>query len=225
MGSANWERLLKFRCTGCGNCCKKTYICVTDADVNRLVEGTGKPADEIVRFAKEDEIHLNKRHPWWVRFANRRGVMVLRWKRGRCQFLGDDNRCGVYAHRPIVCRLHPYNVTLTHDDWGGIEKLSLSHLTECPHEWDGNETKKNLGLLERLLWRDSNRYIPLVEAWNKRKPGEKTGRRTPAAYLAELFGAASTAAKKVSRAKTTSRRLAKPVVGSAGVTSEQAARP
>ena len=90
MERPKWERLLKFRCTGCGNCCKQTYICVTDTDVRRLMDGTGRRAEEIVRFAREDEINLGKHHPWWVRFANRRGVMVLRWKRGRCTFLAAD---------------------------------------------------------------------------------------------------------------------------------------
>ena len=187
MERPRWERLLKFRCTGCGNCCKGTYICVTDSDVRRLVDGTGKPANEIVRFAAEDEINLGKHHPWWVRFAERRGVMVLRWKRGRCVFLEADNRCGVYAHRPLVCRLHPINVTLTNDDSGGIEKLALSRLTPCPKEWDGHQTRSHLGLLERLLWRESNSYIPKVEEWNK----ERTGRRTVRAYLTRIFGAAA----------------------------------
>lgn len=188
MAGANWERLLKFRCTGCGNCCKKTYICVTDSDVHRLMEGTGRPADELVRFARQDEIQLGKRHPWWVKFTGKggstAGVMVLKWTRGRCQFLLPDNRCGVYAFRPIVCRLHPLNVTLSNDDHGAITKITMSHLTECPSEWDGHQSRQNLGMLERLLWRESNRYIPLVEEWNRRR----SGRRTPREFFAWLFG-------------------------------------
>ena len=197
MERPRWERLLKFRCTGCGNCCKQTYICVTDTDVRRLMDGTGRRAEEIVRFAREDEINLGKHHPWWVRFATRRGVMVLRWKRGRCTFLEADNRCGVYAHRPLVCRLHPINVTLANDDSGAVEKLSLSRTTPCPKEWDGHQTRRDLGLLERLLWRESNAYIPQVEAWN----AGRAGRRSVTEFLNFVFG--SRTARPQSRSATT----------------------
>ena len=180
-GRRGWERFLKFRCTGCGNCCKGTYICVTDADARRLAEGTGRPLHEIVRFAHEDEVELAKRHGWWVRFARRRGVMVLRWRRGRCIFLDDADRCTVYAHRPLVCRLHPFDVTLAGVDTGGVEKLTMSRVTECPHEWDGHETKRHLGLLERMLWRDNHRYVEKIERWNRRRTW-----RTPRQFLDEM---------------------------------------
>ena len=84
MARPAWERLLKFRCTGCGNCCKGTYICITDADVRRLAAGTGRPIESFVRLAREADVALAKRHGWWVRFAGRRGVMALKWRRGRC---------------------------------------------------------------------------------------------------------------------------------------------
>ena len=119
------------------------------------------------------------------RWNRRRGVMVLRWKRGRCVFLDADDRCTAYAHRPLVCRIHPFNVTLTDEDKGGVAKLSMNRVTACPHEWDGHESKRNLGLLERLLWRDSDRYIAKITAWNKRR-----ARRSPAAFLRELVAPA-----------------------------------
>ena len=185
MRRPTWERLLKFRCTGCGNCCKGTYICITDADARRLSEGLGRPVDSFVRFAREDEITLGKRHAWWVRFARRRGVMVLRWRRERCIFLDGEDRCTAYAHRPLVCRIHPFNVTLSDEDKGGVAKLSMNRVTPCPHEWDGRETKRELGLLERLLWRESDRYIAKVEGWNRRRTW-----RTPRAFLREMVEAA-----------------------------------
>ena len=186
MARPAWERLLKFRCTGCGNCCKGTYIPITDADARRLSDGIGRPIDDFVRFANEDEITLGNRHPWWVRFARRRGVMVLRWRRGRCIFLDAENRCTAYAYRPIVCRLHPFNVRLTDEDKGGVARLSMNRVTACPHEWGGHETKRNLGVLERLLWRESDRYIAKVEAWNRRRRGW----RIPQRFLREMVDAA-----------------------------------
>jgi Fe-S-cluster containining protein len=181
MGRSAWERLLTFRCTGCGNCCKGTYICITDEDARRLAAGMRRPIASFARFAREEDVALAKRHGWWVRFARRRGVMVLKWRRGRCVFLDRDDRCTAYAHRPLVCRLHPFDVTLTGEDRGGIATLSMNRVTACPHEWDGHETKRHLGLLERLLWRESGRYIAKIERWNRRRTW-----RTPRGFLREM---------------------------------------
>jgi len=184
-----WEKLLRFRCTGCGNCCKGTHICVTDADVRRLSEGLKRSAESFIHFVPEDDIALGKRHGWWVRFARRklRGVMALKWNKGRCIFLDEQERCTAYAFRPIVCRIHPFNVTLTDEDKGGVAKLTMSRVTPCPHEWDGHVKKRDLSLLERLLWRESDAYMTKVVAWNRRRKGV----RTPRQYLRELFEGAS----------------------------------
>jgi Fe-S-cluster containining protein len=181
MGRSAWERLLTFRCTGCGNCCKGTYICITDEDARRLAAGMRRPIESFARFAREDDVARATRHGWWVRFARRRGVMVLKWRRGRCVFLDRDDRCTAYAHRPLVCRLHPFDVTLTGEDRGGIATLSMNRVTACPHEWDGHETKRHLGLLERLLWRESGRYIAKIERWNRRRTW-----RTPRGFVREM---------------------------------------
>ncbi len=171
---ADWEKFLKFRCTGCGNCCRGTYILISDSDLQRLTAGTGRAAKDIVRFVKEGDVAFDKRHPWWVKLDNRRVVMALRWEKGACTFLDDDNRCTVYEHRPLVCRVHPFNVTLTDEDRGGVAKLSLSRLTLCPHEWDGHETKRNLGAMERRFWDEGAIYSEKVRAWNREHEGKRT---------------------------------------------------
>ena len=182
MGRPEWEKLLKFRCTGCGNCCKETFICVTDADVRRLADGLKRPVESFIRFAREGEFVFGKRHGWWIKFARRQAVMILRWKNRRCIFLDDEDRCTAYAYRPLVCRSHPFEVTLTGEDTGGIEDIKLMKLTPCPHELDGHHTRREIGLLERLHWRESARYVDLVKRWNKRRSG-----RNPAAFLREVL--------------------------------------
>src|SRR5690606_28695269 len=109
----DWQELFKFRCTGCGNCCKGTIVMLTDHDVRRLVDGAGYAPREFVRFFGEDEVQMAKRHPFWIQFQRRRAAMGLRWKPGRCTFLDRDDRCSVYEHRPLACREHPFNVTFS----------------------------------------------------------------------------------------------------------------
>jgi len=102
MSRASWEKNLKFRCTGCGNCCRDTVVCVTDADVRRVREGTGLEMDEFVRWVDEDGIQTAKRDPLWVKIGEGRRMMALKWVRGRrrCMFLDDDDMCRIYEHRP-----------------------------------------------------------------------------------------------------------------------------
>jgi Fe-S-cluster containining protein len=181
MGRPNWERYLSFRCTGCGNCCRETFILVSDEDLRRIEDGTGRRAAEFVRFVGHDDIAMDKSHPYWVKFDSGRKVMTLRWRRGSaCTFLGPDNRCGVYDHRPTVCRQHPFNVT--RGETGAIERISLSRLVKCPHDWDGHTTRRELAAIDRDLDREGWAYMDKIEAWNERRDE----RRTPLGFLRYL---------------------------------------
>ena len=177
----DWRELLKFRCTGCGNCCKGTIVMLTDHDVRRIVEGTGIAPREFVRFFGEDEIKLAKRHPFWIRFANRRATMALRWGRERCFFLDSEDQCTIYEDRPLACREHPFNITLSNT--GAVEDLSLSKVSECLYELDGNVTRRELAAVCRWNEAESEEYQEQIKAWNRRRKGS----RTRAEFMA-LFG-------------------------------------
>jgi len=56
MTAPDWHRYLNFRCTGCGNCCRNTVVCITDGDIRRIVEGTGKSPRDFVCFYTHDEV-------------------------------------------------------------------------------------------------------------------------------------------------------------------------
>ena len=179
MAQRDWQRLLKFRCTGCGNCCRGTVIIVSDVDVRRIVGGTGRPAREFICFVGDEEMTLDKRSPWWIRFDGERAVMALRHRRDDCIFLeGDD--CTVYEHRPVTCREHPFNTTIS--TTGAVEYLSLSRVVPCPHEWDGHQTRRELSALRRWNDRQSDEYLDRVRTWNRRAEGPKT----PRAFLRYL---------------------------------------
>lgn len=177
-GRERWERYLKFRCTGCGNCCRGTHVMITDADVRRITEGTGRPVHEFVKFTGEDDVEMTTSSPWWIRFDNRRALMTLRWQVGsKCTFLGEDERCEIYEHRPLTCRHHPLSVTLS--ETGAVMKLSMSRVVRCPAEWDGSLTRRELAGLERWSDRESVSFLEHVRAWNR----DRSRRRTPARFL------------------------------------------
>ncbi len=168
----NWQDWLKFRCTGCGNCCKETIVMLTDHDVRRIVDGTGMAPRQFVRFFAEDEIKLAKRHPFWIRFANRRATMALRWGRDRCFFLGEEDRCTIYNDRPVACREHPFNIDIS--DTGAVQGLSISKVSECLYELDGKVTKRELAAVCRWNENESEEYQERLKGWNRRRKGPRT---------------------------------------------------
>jgi len=162
---------LNFSCTGCGNCCRGTIVLITDADVRRVMEGTGKPAREIVRFFSN--VEMPKRDSLWIRFGgSRRAAMALRWEGRHCAFLGDDNRCQIYEHRPVTCRSHPFELKLS--DSGALIKLGLSDVANCPHEWEGNHSIRSLKATEKWNTDQVGAYEEKIKAWNRRRSGKRT---------------------------------------------------
>ena len=167
------QKYLKFRCTGCGNCCRDTVVCITDTDVQRIVDGTGKSPLEFVRFYSHDEISMSTNDPLWVKFNDQKAVMALRSIQDRCVFLNDEtNLCTIYEHRPVTCRDHPFNVTFS--ETGAVEKISLSKIVKCPHAWDGNISRHELRKVQTWNERQEESYLKKVRQWNRRKTGPKT---------------------------------------------------
>ncbi len=174
---SDWRHVLAFRCTGCGNCCRGTCVVVTDADVRRIVRGTGRAPRDFVRFVGPHDVALAARSGLWANLGRRRGVMALRWKHRRCVFLGAGDRCTVYEHRPTACRQFPFEATLADD--GTIANASLSRTVDCPHAWDGRVRARALTRVVQASERDNAAYLRRVRSWNR----ARTRKRTAAAFL------------------------------------------
>jgi len=74
----------KFKCTGCGNCCRLKVIPLRKDDVKRLEDAGYRDFTEV----KEGEVTFKRVN-------------------GRCLFNKDD-KCSVYEHRARVCREFPF---------------------------------------------------------------------------------------------------------------------
>jgi Fe-S-cluster containining protein len=88
---------LCFECTQCGDCCKTrgeyAYVYVSRAESRAIAELLDLPTAQFKR-----------KHT----FVDEDGWRQLRFAEGRCAFLGDDGRCGIYAARPVQCRTFPF---------------------------------------------------------------------------------------------------------------------
>ena len=119
--------------SGCDTCTTSSCCVVFDpeltgADVLRLVDGVGLEPSDIAELkptrkdqAGPDAIHLGDLCAWDLRLRRTAALAGAQGPGGprRCGFLVDlthpdlppASRCGVYATRPLVCRLFPSDLT------------------------------------------------------------------------------------------------------------------
>ena len=89
--SAHEEVFSNTDCLQCANCCKTTSPIFYQADIERLSRALRmKPGDFVTQYLQvdEDKDYVLKSAP--------------------CPFLGEDNYCSVYEHRPKACREYPH---------------------------------------------------------------------------------------------------------------------
>jgi len=158
---------LRFRCTGCGNCCRDLRVPLTDADLRRLTDATGLPASEIVAWLPTDAVDLIGEPGSLVLLDHDAGLalMVLAQREGACVFLGAHERCGVYDARPDNCRLYPFAASFGRR--GGIRRLRLLGGTECDHARDGDNDAHALRRVDERRWAEHRSYLELISRWNR----------------------------------------------------------
>jgi len=78
-------------CLQCANCCKGLPALVQKGDIQRISRHLGMPEkDFVLNYTRMDDD----------------GDRVLRG--APCPFLGPDNACSIYEHRPRSCRQYPH---------------------------------------------------------------------------------------------------------------------
>ena len=170
--SKEWKHLLKFRCTCCANCCREPIVLVTDEDVRRVADHTGQVASEILKFYRPDDIEWSTDKPEWIKLKSGLRIMGLRRNKSGCQYLGEDDLCTIYEHRPVTCRRYPFDVELDED--GEIDSISISTSVECPYELDGCTSLSQLNAVCAWEEKEETPYFAKVKNWNRKgKPGGK----------------------------------------------------
>jgi Fe-S-cluster containining protein len=180
---ATGERFLKFRCTGCGNCCKDPLLPLTDQDVTRIEQRTGTPALEFVRWVDRNGIDMDDEPEAFVRLRQGKRVMIMRQGGGGCHFLGADDRCTIYASRPLGCRVFPFDPSFSKD--GKLRRLKLIDATDCQYELDGKNDPDVIHDLQQRHDAATARYQARIVEWNREQA--RRARRGAAAQTAREF--------------------------------------
>jgi Fe-S-cluster containining protein len=159
------QDLLKFRCTGCGNCCKEPLLPLTDKDVIRIRQRTGDDPREFVRFIDRNAIDMDDEPESFMRLRQGKRVMILRHQGGGCRYLGDDDRCTIYGSRPLGCRVFPFDATFSKE--GKLRRLKLIQAADCRYELDGKNDPDGIRELQQRHESATAAYQARIAEWNR----------------------------------------------------------
>ncbi len=99
-------------CLECANCCTTTGPLLTDKDISRISKHLRiKDAEFVDEYVRMDED----------------GDQVF--KAMPCPFLGSDNYCSIYEHRPKACREYPHTNRVKQHQ---LLKLHVKNAEICP---------------------------------------------------------------------------------------------
>jgi len=144
--------------------------------VKRLSQGLKLPATEIVEFYKASEFEDEGEDLAFIELDEGSKTMGLRKrydeaeKREAC-FFYENQRCTVYEHRPVTCRVWPFSLSL--DSTGKrLTKLEINDALPCPYELDG--ANKPEQLIKNWAWDDQQdeRWKLKVKNWNRLHSGQ-----------------------------------------------------
>ncbi|MDX2055258.1 MAG: YkgJ family cysteine cluster protein [Polyangiaceae bacterium] len=150
----------RFRCTACGECCRKMRVVLTLGDLVRLCRAVPGWAQHLAWLAP-DEVDMTNEPGSFVELSVGRRLMTLAWKDGGCGFLKADGRCAVYVERPMDCRIYPYDFSLK-----PVGLLPL--FDECEAAWDTDADLTSAETEDTERWRELAEYQALVGEWNRR---------------------------------------------------------
>ena len=163
----------RFRCTGCGDCCRLHRVPLTASDLARLVRATALPAPALVDWLAPEQVDMSGEPESFVLLPLGRRLPVLahaaavrETSESACRLL-TANQCSVYAARPACCRTFPLEL----DDAveSGKRRLTVLPDARCPGSFDGLDVSNEA--LRRLDERSAElrHHIDLVREWNQRQ--------------------------------------------------------
>src|SRR5688572_30682737 len=155
---------LTFRCNGCGDCCRAMRVAVTHHDLQRLVLGLARPASSFVNWLAPDEVDMTNEPGSFVELPIGRRLMVLAQRDGACHLLDANQRCSAYAHRPLDCRLYPFD--LGRDERGEINGVGRLDPNDCGEEGSAADLAE-LSASDEQRWRELREYQSQVARWKR----------------------------------------------------------
>ncbi|MBN2157576.1 MAG: YkgJ family cysteine cluster protein [Candidatus Lokiarchaeota archaeon] len=178
---ANNLNVLRFTCTKCGKCCKdpNTFINVTYHDILRLRKGLKLSLEEILEvigFYTFSKVNIEKfmSQMVYAPIQTEQGLAfigLLKKQDSRCTFLGEDDTCTIYEHRPAICRTFPFTFLMSEDGKKITNKIGYTKkgIDYCPgiKKTAPIVKKKKIGIKLTTSLAEIASDAKMVESWNK----------------------------------------------------------
>ena len=199
---------LRFSCLRCGKCCtdKDTFVNLTYLDILTLAQGGKYTLDEMLGlvgfYQYEEPISEDKQKEMvFPPIKTERGFAYLGMMKdqtGRCIMLGEENRCTIYQHRPLICRAFPFhfstNVELTQTVLGENVSVDVAiKYTEkayeyCPGIGGSNPLIKipKYEVLGREMLKGIAKDKIFIQEWNRAVENQKI-EPTAKHYLSTIY--------------------------------------
>ncbi len=168
----------RFRCTTCGDCCRRHRVPVTGHDLVRLVRETALPAATLVEWLAPHEVDMTGEPESFVTVPAGRRLPVLAFRGEACRFLDPDDRCSVYAARPAACRTFPLEEE-TDENPPGRRRLTLLEGAACEGVFDGPPDAEGARARLERRQRELEAHVGTVTEWNRRQRRRRLAGRNP----------------------------------------------
>ncbi len=139
-------------CKMCGDCCRVVTTKFTYKELlEKKAQGDDSAIDFLSVFVPFDSIEEAKKESAEIveNILSRTPQKLEDITFYKCKYLRDDNKCGDYEHRPLLCRLNPFSawsIVPPHCGFQGwLEEQKAHKIQEIKHQ------KDNLQELNELL--------------------------------------------------------------------------
>lgn len=170
---------VQFSCNGCGRCCKGHHIPLTLSEANKWALDGGQIIVLLEGFLSDESslpfIHRehDRQRSAIVKNNTREmhvSITFAAFNSGSCRNLKENNQCGIYETRPLVCRIYPIeinphiplkieNKSCDTDTWHGgpvlmvngeITDQEMLELVEQSRQADRTDIKQKLDICNLL---------------------------------------------------------------------------
>lgn len=164
--------VIKWRCTLCGECCKKYVPLIIPEDVQRIREKLNLPLSSFVTFYRPSDFEEPLDESDERLFQTRHGKLALGLSRvdqpdGQvtCAFL-KNNVCSIHPFKPYICRQYPFEPQ-DHDNPDGPFKL-MDNPCFGNHALDEVVDDAPVRRNYKVYQQKQDEYVELVREWNSR---------------------------------------------------------
>ncbi len=183
--SEKQDRILKFECIRCGNCCtdENTIVNVTTDDITRIKNALDLTLEEVYHilafYIFEEEMSEEDRKKMVVSpIETEKGlafVGLLKKHDGSCYFYDKEKKkCLIYKARPAFCRTFPFSFEYFNNDVNSkTSNIKIKYTQKakqyCPGIRDDAPPidKKKWLLLGKKTLEELNENYEIMQKWNK----------------------------------------------------------